>query len=258
LRIIIYFFICYVHIDQAYDGSHGSTDSLITNAVKMFFAQKVLWIGFIVLIIRLYQVLVKKEQYEFWDSMLFTSFAFCLGCAILKLNWVLYYSLASLFMLPAIFQYMTRYLNKKVVFVLIVFLALYMCRTLPKYINTNQNCRHDANLMWNTLAIAKQDGIPVYWFEPVDEKDMSYDKELRVWLKSSGQTILGYFVSDENYKWNVLSKYERKQGYYMLPGLNEKIVPNSKKQILEEGTIILGKGNDGLVLVNINVSEEKK
>ena len=47
--LILYYFICFIHIEEAYDGAHGTNVTFLENAVKMLIAQKVLWLGVVVL-----------------------------------------------------------------------------------------------------------------------------------------------------------------------------------------------------------------
>jgi len=239
--LLVYYFVCYIHIEEAYDGSHGSEVTLFGNAFKMFIAQKVLWVGLIVFGWRMYRILFRKEQYEFWDTMLLAAFGFCCGCAILKLNWVLYYSQASIFMIPTIAHYMNKYFGSKWCAIILFALALFLCRSLPKYIKENQNWRNNTTEMMNSLEKQYMEGATFYWYEPTDDRDWCFDMEFRAWLRECMQTQLGWQVGEEYFKLNVISEFDKKNavpGIYMVSKQNEKLFPGINENLLNAGECI--------------------
>jgi len=253
--LIVYFFTCYIHIEEAYDGSHGSEVTLLGNAIKMFIAQKVLWVGLIVFGWRMYRILFKKEQYEFWDTMIIAAFGFCCGCAILKLNWVMYYTMASLFMVPALAHYMTQYLNEKIAAALLVALALFMCRTLPKYVKENQNWRNNTTKMMTDLEEQYKEGVTFYWYEPTDNREWCFDMEFRAWLREAMQTQLGWQVGDKQLILNIITEFDEnslKPGIYMVSKQNDKLFPGINEQVLNAGDCMTEDKERDIQCIKIN------
>lgn len=239
--LIIYFFTCFIHIETAYDGAHGAEVTLLGNAIKMLIAQKVLLLGLCVLAWRIYCVCIKKEEYEFWDTMILSGFAFCCGCAILRLNWVLYYSQGAVCMLPALAHYLYKYLGEKWSTVILVCLALFMCRTLPKYIRENQNSRQGTTEQMVALEKQYADGQTIYWFEPTDDREWCFDMEFRAWLRESMQTQLGWQIGNEDFKLNVITDFDANTaspGVYLISKQNDKLFPEINQPIVESGEYI--------------------
>lgn len=241
--LILYAIIVLPHIDNAYSGDHGENVSFIGNAFRQLLAQKILWFGLLSLCYRTYLILVKKESYEFWDSMILAGFGFCVGCAILKLNWVLYYSIASLFMLPAIVHYMIKYLDIKLAAIVLTLLALFMCRKIPQTIIENQKDRKSTAEMMNVLHSEYANGEEIYWFEPNDDRPWCFDLEFRAFLRNSLQTQIGWVVGEEYFKLNVVDDYIDRSGVYVLPSQNNSLFPGYNDRFIKNGYVICGADN---------------
>ena len=224
--LILYYFICFIHIETAYDGAHGSDVTLLGNAFKMFIAQKVLWLGVVVLLWRMYCVFIKKESYEFWDTMIVAGFGFVCGCFILKLNWVLYYNIASLFMMPALGHYVYKYLDERLASIILIILAAFMCRTIPKYIIRNQKERKGSTIMWQTFKEHYQEGRELYWFAPENNNHDEWDWVLRDWLYHSTQTLAGWYVGEEDLCIEEITSFQHKPGIYFIPKQNDTLFPS--------------------------------
>lgn len=240
--LAIYFFTCFIHIESAYDGSHGSEVTLIGNAIKMLIAQKVLWLGLLVFGWRMYRIFFKKEAFEFWDTMIIATFGFCCGCAILKLNWVMYYTMASLFMLPALAHFISKDLNGKIAASIFVLLALFMCRTLPKYVKENQSGRKGTTEQMEAFEKLYQDNHTFYWFEPTDDREWCFDMEFRAWLREAMQTQLGWQVGKEDFRLNVITEFNPDSvapGVYMVSKQNENLLPGINEAVINAGENII-------------------
>ncbi len=241
--LLIYFFTCFIHIEHAYDGSHGSEVTFVGNAIKMLIAQKVLWLGLLVLVWRLYCILIKDNTCEFWDTMILSAFGFFCGCAILKLNWVMYYSMASILMLPALVHFILSGINRKIAVVVFLSLALFMCRTLPKFVYENQCSRKDTTEQMETYENLYKNGQTFYWYEPSDGREWSFDMEICAWLRESLQTQLGWQVGNEDFKLNVISEFNPNSitpGVYMVSKQNEILFPGINEQIINAGEKLVG------------------
>lgn len=236
--LLLYFFICFLHIEEAYDGSHGQEITIIGNAIKMFIAQKVLWVVLILVCWRAYRNFVKKEEYEFWDTILLTGCAYCCGCAVMKLNWVLYYSLASLFMVPAIVYYLRKYLGIKWAWIVMLALALFTFRKVPEYIMTIQKDRKETAETIEVLENQYKAGNILYWYAPEDDREWSSDLVQRAWLHSCLETILGWQLGDEKYELKVAKTFGGQAGTYVLPCENNKLFPETNDTIISAGEVI--------------------
>ncbi len=249
--LLLYFFICFLHIEEAYDGAHGSEVTIIGNAIKMFIAQKVLWIVLFLVCWRAYYIIVKKDKFEFWDTMLLTGCAYCCGCAVMKLNWVLYYSLASLFMVPTIVHYMHRYLGSKWAWIVMLALALFMFRKVPGYITQNQKDRKGTAETIEVLVNQYKNGDTLYWYAPEDDREWCFDLEFRAWLHSCLETQIAYEMDDEFYKLQELKTFDSIPGIYILPCENNKLFPDINEIVSSAGEVLQDGGERGMAIVKI-------
>lgn len=236
--LLLYFFICFLHIEEAYDGAHGSEITIISNAIKMFIAQKVLWLVFILVCWRAYRIIVNKDEFEFWDTMLLTGCAYCCGCAMLKLNWVLYYSMASLFMIPAIVHYLHKYIGAKWAWMVVLALALFTFRKVPSYIKENQNSRHSTEEMIKILESNYNKGNALYWYAPEDDREWCFELDQRAWLYKCLNTQFGWQIGDESYSIQQITTFASVKGVYVLPSENNKLFPEINKNILSSGEVL--------------------
>lgn len=238
LFLVLYFFICFLHIENAYDGSHGQEITIIGNAIKMFIAQKVLWVVLLLVCWRAYCIFAKKESFEFWDTILLTGCAYCCGCAIMKLNWVLYYSLASLFMVPAIVHYLHKYMGPKWAWIVMLALALFTFRKVPGYISQNQNDRKGTDEMINILVKQYRNGDNLYWYAPEDDREWCFDLEQRSWLHSCLEKLFAWEIDQEYYKLQEIKTFDGLSGTYILPCENNKLFPDINDTIISAGEVL--------------------
>ncbi len=235
--LVLYFFICFLHIESAYDGSHGQETTLLSNAFKMFIAQKVLWVVLVLLCWRAYRIFVKKDAFEFWDTILLTGCAYCCGCAIMKLNWVLYYSLAAIFTVPAVVHYLRQWIGDKWAWIVVLALAAFISRKIPGYIEGNQNCRKDTTETMEVLANHYQAGENLYWYAP-DCKNGNFDLIQRDWLHKSLETLLARQINNETYQLQVINSFEGEPGLYILPCENNRLLPDSNDTVISKGEVL--------------------
>ena len=249
--LLLYFFICFLHIEEAYDGSHGEHVTIIGNAIKMFIAQKVLWIVLLLVCWRAYRIIVKKDEFEFWDTMLLTGCAYCCGCAVMKLNWVLYYSLASLFMVPALVHYLRKFLGSRLAWIVMLALALFTFRKVPNYIKTNQKDRKETAKTMAILSAEYKNGNTLYWYAPEDDREWCFDLEFRAWLHSSIEKQFAWEVEEEFYQLKELKAFDTVPGIYILPYENEKLFSNTNDIVISKGDVLQEKNELGITIVKI-------
>ncbi len=250
--LLLYFFICFLHIEEAYDGSHGTEDTIITNALKMFMAQKVLWVVLGLVCWRAYRIIAKQEEFEFWDTILLTGCAYCCGCAIMKLNWVLYYSLASLFMIPSIVYYLHKYFSSRWAWVIMLALGLFTFRKVPSYIKTNQKDRHESAKTMTILSLEYKDGNALYWYAPrIDDTARCFDSESRAWVHSCIETQFAREINDESYKLTEIETFTDTPGVYLLPIENNKLFSDINETVISAGEILQAEAERGITIVKI-------
>lgn len=236
--LALYFFICFLHIEAAYDGAHGQDITIFGNAIKMFIAQKVLWVVLILVCWRAFRIFVKKDAFEFWDTMLLTGCGYCCGCAIMKLNWVLYYSLASIFMVPAVVHYLREWIGAKWAWLVVLALALFMSRKIPTYIKANQYCRKGTADMINLLVNQHESGDNLYWYAPNCNNEETFLLIQRDWLHNSLEILFALQIGEENYDLQTINSFDGQAGTYILPSENNTLIPNSNDTITSAGIIL--------------------
>ena len=139
LFLLLYLILIVPRIEHMYH--HYTHDSVLANAMKILFAQKIMWLVIVALIIRLVAFIKKQADYTIYDSILLASCAYCCGAATLHLDYTLYYTPAAILALPALLYFAKLYLKPWVILVLFVCLAGFYCRKLPKEIKERQSMR---------------------------------------------------------------------------------------------------------------------
>ena len=139
LFLLLYLILVVPRIEHMYH--HYTHDSIFANAMKILFAQKIMWLVIVALIVRLVAFIKKQADYTIYDSMLLASCAYCCGAAALHLDYTLYYTPAAILALPALLYFAKIYLKPWMILVLFVCLAGFYCRKLPNEIKERQSMR---------------------------------------------------------------------------------------------------------------------
>lgn len=139
LFLLLYLILVVPRIEHMYH--HYTHDSIFANAMKILFAQKIMWLVIVALIVRLVAFIKKQADYTIYDSMLLASCAYCCGAAALHLDYTLYYTPAAILAIPALLYFAKLYLKPWMILVLFVCLAGFYCRKLPKEIKERQSMR---------------------------------------------------------------------------------------------------------------------
>ena len=117
LFLLLYAILVLPKVETFY--AHHLDVSPFMNAAKMFFAQKIMWVVVVFLVVRLVSFIQKKAQFNIYDNLLLASCAYCCGAAFLGLNYTLYYTPAVLVAIPAILYFSKEYLHEKWVLMLL-------------------------------------------------------------------------------------------------------------------------------------------
>ena len=180
--------------------THVIDDSPISNALRMLVAQKILAIGFIVLLVRLVFVIWKKQPYEYFDAFLLTAFASFCACAILKLNWTLYYNPAALLCIPAILYYLVKYLKPQYALALVAAMGLFYGFKIPKAIKHSQSHRITVFTNVGKLTDEIKEGVNAYWMSPITKDEDGFKSVLRDCKRSWLTSYVRWNMKDVDYE----------------------------------------------------------
>lgn len=162
--LVLYLILVVPRIEHMYQ--HYTKDSIWVNALKILFAQKIMWLVIVTLVARVISFTKKKADYSIYDSMLLSSCAYCCGAATLHLDYTLYYTPAVILALPAILYFAKQYLKPWMLLVLFVGLAGFYGRKLPKEVKERQERRinyYNDICKFNEIVAT---GIEVYYYLP--------------------------------------------------------------------------------------------
>ena len=240
--LLTYYFVVYINIIEAYDGSHGSENTLFQNAINMLMNQKLMLVALLILVLRLYFVFIKKEKYhKFYDTMLLTGFVYTLGCFILVLNWGMYYVISVLFVSFPILYYFNKYFKMKYLSVIILFLSVFYIRNYPKKIIAIQRNRIETKELIETVKAYSDMNYTFVWKDRVLVEN-NWDKTMSNWKKTSLSALLSHEFNDPSFKFIENSNVENILFFY--PAESYKILKsidrNKMTIISEKHGIVIG------------------
>ena len=252
IYFVLYYFLVYAHIgDNIYDASHGENLALWQVVLKMFIAQKPFWIGLVILGVRGWQIIKHKANYEWWDALILSGFAYAGGCAVMHLHHTVYYWTAALCMLPAIVHYLYNWVGNKWTAIIMLVMALVMCHKLPKVISENQADREASVQLQQILKAHIEAGDNVYYYAPYAESDGSNAYEWRQQKEDCLPAYIGDFLNNKKYPLEVVTEYSGTPGVYILPKENEALAPGANDQLIQQGDVIFKGGYGDLSIVII-------
>jgi len=221
LTALVYLGLYYILVysqrgDAMYDASHGSEDTIFVNALKMFYAQKILLVALILVGVRVFMVLKKKQQYLWYDTLLLSGFGLYLGCCVLHLNHTIYYYMSLICVFPAVLHYLREYINPKWTSAVMVVLALIMCRKLPSHIQESAKERVDATQVWNLLKEKYAEGADFYYYSPYSDMVETNDYVWRDQYEEAIERILRYKVNNQQLKLNHVETFTPTSGILLI------------------------------------------
>lgn len=237
LFLSLYAIIVLPNVESVYDGAHGTSVGLLENAIKMILAQKLLVLALIVLVIRIIDVVRNKKVYCFYDNLLLTAAACCLGNFILRLNWTLYYNVAAVLTIPSILYFSIFYLKEKRTVVLFVLLALFYGSKIPLTIQKNQKHRKEVNREVEKLSQKIEDGVDVFWYEPIMDEN-SFEMVLRDWRYASLNTYLGWIRHDSVFSLKRVARFNGANNTIWLSSVENKELLQYDSCLLEYGELV--------------------
>jgi hypothetical protein len=242
IYLVMYYFIVYRFTISAYDGSHGADTTFIQNAINMLLNQKLLIVSLLLLLIRLYMIIAKKDNYDiFYDTFLLTGLAFALGCFILGLNWGMYYMISVLFVGFPILYNLTKLLKTKYALLIVVLLSLFYIRNFPKNIQTVQKSRLETKALVNELRKYYELNYAFIWRDEV-LFDQEWDKVMSQFKHESLTTLLKHEFDLQDFEFN--DKTDKTQYLCFYPDEYRKISWDNTLKILTEKSGIIIVIND--------------
>ena len=254
IYFILYYLLVYAHLgDNLYDASHGEHLPIWLVAFKMVFAQKIVWLAMMILCVRAWIILRNKGSLIWWDNLMIAGFAYFFGCVVMHLHHTVYYWTAVLCMLPAVVYYLHKWIGDKWTMVVMLVLALMMCRRFPQVVKVNQSDRAKS---WELRQVCIDEILKeeknVYYFAPVTADTDNNEYEWRNQKHDCLPAYIGDAINDHQYTIITITEFENLPGIYILPCENEKLVPGANDVIIEAGKIVFKGGYGNLTLVEID------
>ena len=195
--LLLYLILVVPKIEHMYH--HYTKDSIWANALKILFAQKIMWLVIVALVARMVSFVKKQANYTIYDSMLLASCAYCCGAAALHLDYTLYYTPATILALPAILCFAKQYFKPWMVLVLFVCLAGFYGRKIPNEIKERQKGRisyYNNICKFNKLAATSTD---LFYYLPenptLDEGELDIRSCKVMYLESKA----GWYQNNPNF-----------------------------------------------------------
>ena len=121
------------NISDVYDSSHGTSMSMIQNAINILQLQKLLMVAFGLLIWRMYKVFIMKDEYRLdTDTLLAAGCAYAVGCFIMRLNWGLYYDVVIIYTMPSMIREL-NFFSKRATIISSIIIMLFGFYFVIKY-----------------------------------------------------------------------------------------------------------------------------
>lgn len=220
--LLLYLILVVPRIEHMYH--HYTKDSLFENAMKILFAQKIMWLVIVALIVRVVSFVNKQANYTIYDSMLLASCAYCCGAVALHLDYTLYYTPAAILALPAILYFAKQYMKPWMVLILFVCLAGFYGRKLPKEIKERQAMRvgYYNNICKFNDIVAK--GIDLFYYLPenpaLDEGELDIRSCKVMYLESKA----GWYQNNPNFTISRIEECaEFASGLWIMDNKDEQI-----------------------------------
>ena len=214
LFLLLYAFLVLPRVEHYY--SHHLDVSPLMNAAKMFFAQKIMWVVLVLLLFRVFMFVKRKAEYNMYDNLLLASCAYCVGAAILGLNYTLYYTPGTLVAIPAILYFSNEYLKKTGTIILFVCLAAFYGRYIPKAIKDNQKNRVSTFNNVQTFIKEIRPDDNVYFYELENPALEDWELEIRSVHKFYLETVTGWYMNNRDFCSKRMIEYNNESGLWQV------------------------------------------
>ena len=233
------------HIETSYDGSHGSPDNMLKNALKMMWGQKMLIVLFLTVLVRMIDLFRNKKGFLPYDALLLAAVACCCGNFMLRLNWSLYYTGPILLALPSILWIINHYLKAGWTLVLFAVFALACGKNIPFALKRNQ--RHRTESYKTIVSLSKQidTASDVFWYAP-DADENRFEWTVRKWKYNVLCTYLGWYRQETDFMLKQATGFDRIANTVWVTALeNELLFPDDNK-LRDEGEELFYLNTDGI------------
>ena len=179
LFVVLYCTLILPHAESFYDSSHGSEETILSNAIKLMLLQKLLILMFIILAYRAFRIVVKKDVMDpFYDILFLSGVGYTLGCFVLRLNWGLYYTIPIVFALPAMLKLLGFGTLRKGVASGIVLLGIFSYHVVkyPKLCRSIYDGKTKAYCEMTRFNQVLEPENTVVWYEDGETPDCQYAK----------------------------------------------------------------------------------
>ena len=220
LYLVLYGILIYPHIENAYDGTHGTDVSLIGNALHMLWGNKILLLAIIVLVCRFFDIVIRKKDLTVFDNLLLASAAYCLACFVLKLNWTMYYNIGAILAFPPIVYFCQNYLKAPLTFIILVALMSLYGYKLPNKVRNSQIERVQTAQQMEVLTDAYLQGGRLFWYTP--DIESAQDIEIRDWRKASLCTYIRWIIRNPSFEIESRESFsDEDTGIWLVPMENK-------------------------------------
>lgn len=212
LFLVLYAVLVLPRVENMYH--HYTDNSLLANAWKMFFAQKIMWVVVAFGLLRIYSFIRYKTLFTFYDGLLLASCAYCCGAAVLHLDYTLYYTPATLCALPASLYFSNEYFEEKWTILLFACLALFYGKKIPQHIKENQKARVETVQNINTINNYSDEQL--YFYEPYNETLNEGDLVIRNCFHFYIKTLIAWYRNDKNLTIEKFTEFDGREGIWIV------------------------------------------
>lgn len=204
LNAILYFSLYYILVFKnttVFYTQNFESSSYFELVFSSFLKNKVLVFSFVLLIIRLYFILIKKDRrFLFFDSILFAGISYVFAIILLKLNSSYYFFPSIVLCFPALVFFMFHYMKKYyLVLFIIIFSTLFLVPKSVNAIKANQIKRIYTNSQMSFLADAYLKGKNLLWFQLADEEVNNEFKVQMSWRKEVVECYVNYLLQHNDF-----------------------------------------------------------
>ena len=213
---------------------HYSSVSVWRLALKIFVAQKIYWLALVVLVWRTVEIVKKKSEYDFYDSMLLAAFAYFVGAVVLKLDFTYYYNIGALTALVPILRFLNEKLKPHWIFILMALLAVFYCRKIPKTIRRTQKIRVETYADVSNLSkyVGKEN---IYWYTPDFEDITNQWVDFRSTTRLRLEVYLSWLLHQDVHLEEMSAFDEDLKGIWLFPSENKELFPDDQTLSLVHG-----------------------
>ena len=212
LFVVLYVFLILPGITGFYDSSHGSSETVLSNAIKELLLHKLLIVMFLAFLYRLFSVFIKKQEYdEFSDTLLLSAVAYTLGGFVLRLHGV-YYMIPLLLSVPTML-YLLKWdnpRNKVLSYSFVLLIAGYHVVKYPKLCKAIYQRKASVCRKMSLFADRLKDENDIVWYaEELEDGNMENS-----WLRGHVVPNLRHIKRDNTF--NVKTEVEIREGMVLL------------------------------------------